>query len=258
MAHTYSNETVMQAFRLYSQLAMSGLAPKDRLQEYMADDEVRGIVDQFAAEVDSAVITAGDELYMIPLVRLSPFHVSNDFMKKTYLRASAVNADLYLMYLAIIVFIGAFYDSYQSLEPTRNFLPLDEWAVLVQDRIESLKEHDEEELKRYEGEFSYSWSAIIEKWDTMDDIKETAKRQTGNTISRLSFLDTVRRFLLEQQLADEVGSGELALTEKTKVIVQRYFMELEYNRGILNFIYSLDERKKNAGGEGDHAFDLEN
>lgn len=258
MAFTYSNETVMQAFRLYSQLAMNGLAAKERLQEYMADDEVRGLVDQFAAEVDSAVIAAGDELYLIPLVRLSPFHVSNDYMKKTFLRASAVNADLYLMYLAMIVFIGAFYDSYQSLEPTRNFLPLDEWAVLVQERIESLKEHDEEQLKAFEKGFSYNWPAIIEKWDTMDDIKETAKRQTGNTISRLSFLDSVRRFLLEQQLAEEVGAGELALTEKTRVIVERYFMEMEYNRGILEFLYKLDERKKLAGEEDEHAGDLEN
>lgn len=258
MAFTYSNETVMQAFRLYSQLAMNGAVAKDRLQEYMADDEVRGLIDQFAAEVDCAVIAAGDELHLIPLVRLSPFHVSNEYLKKTYLRASAVNADLYLMYLAMIVFIGAFYDSYQSLEPTRNFIPLDEWVVLVQERIESLKEHDEEELKRYESEFSYNWSAIIEKWDTMDDIKETAKRQAGNTISRLSFLDTVRRFLLEQQLAEEVGAGELGLTEKTKVIVQRYFMELEYNRGILNFLYSLDERKKISEEEEHHAVDLEN
>lgn len=258
MAYSYSNETVMHAFRLYSQLAMNGAVEKERLQEYMADDEVRGLVDQFAAEVDCAVIAAGDELYLIPLVRLSPFHVSNDYMKKTYLRASAVNADLYLMYMAMIVFIGAFYDSYQSLEPTRNFIPLDEWAVLMQERIEALKEHDEEQLKSYESEFTYNWSGIIDKWDTMDDIKETAKRQTGNTISRLSFLDTVRRFLLEQQLAEEVGAGELALTEKTKVIVQRYFMELEYNRGILNFLYSLDERSKIVEEEKHHAVDLEN
>lgn len=259
MAHTYSNETVMKAFRLYSPLSMNGKVAKEQLQEYMADDEVRGLVDQFATEVDCAVIAAGDELYLIPLVRLSPFHVSNDYMKKNYLRATAVNADLYLMYLVMIVFIGAFYDSYQSLEPTRNFLPLEEWAVLVEERIQSLKEHDEEQLKRFEREFSYNWPSIIEKWDAMDDIKETAKRQTGNTISRLSFLDTVRRFLLEQQLAVEVGAGELALTGKTKVIVQRYFMELEYNRGILDFLYNLDERKTMAEEEEVyHAVDLEN
>lgn len=257
MTFTYSNVTVMQAFRLYSLLVKNGAVDKQQLQEYMADDEVRGLVDQFASEVDCAVIIAGDELFMIPLVRLSPFHVSNDYMKKTYLRASAVNADLYLMYLTIIVFIGAFYDSYQSLEPTRNFIPLDEWVVLVQERIDSLKEHDEEQLATYEREFSYNWTAIIEKWDAMDDIKETAKRQTGNTISRLSFLDTVKRFLLEQQLAEEVGSGELAVSEKTKVIVQRYFMELEYNRGILDFLYGLDERQVTDVEVGQDAVDLE-
>jgi hypothetical protein len=253
----YNDDKVMQAFRIYTQLAMTGFAEKEVQKDYMVDDQVRGLVDQFAAEVDCTVIAAGDQLFLIPLVRLSPFHFSNDYMKKTYLRATAVNADLYLMYVAIMVFIGAFYDSYQSLEPTRNFIPVDDWAVLVQERIDALREHDEEKLKMYEMEFSYNWSAVIEKWDTMDDIKETAKRQSGNTISRLSFLDTVKRFLLEQQLAEEVGSGEIGLTEKTKVIVQRYFMELEYNRGILHFLYDLDESKKSEEAYV-HARDIKN
>lgn len=254
----YHNDTVMSAFRLYSQLAINGVAEKERLQEYMADDEVRGLLDQFAAEVDCAVIVSGNQMLLIPLARLSPFHVSNDYLKKTYLRAGAVNADLYLMYVAIIVLIGAFYDSYQSVEPTRQFILRDDWAMLVHERLESLKEHSEEELLKFEGEFSYNWTALVERWETMDDIKETAKRQSGNTISRLSFLDTVRRFLLDQQLVEDVGEGELGLTEKTKVIVQRYFMELEYNRGILNFLYNLDEIKK-RGGEGmQHAGHLQN
>ncbi|TMV52650.1 non-ribosomal peptide synthetase module [Paenibacillus mesophilus] len=240
----YDNEVVIRAFRLYAELSLAGVAEKDRLQEYMADDEVRGLVDQFAREVDCVTLSAGDQLYMIPLVRLSPFHVSNDYLKKTYLRAQAVNADLYLLYLTVITFVGAFYDSYQSMEPTRNFIPLDEWTALVHERIETLKEHDPEELKAYEREFSYNWSAIIEKWDSMDDIKETAKRQTGNTISRLSFMDTARRFLLDMQLAEEVGAGELTLTDKARIVVQRYYMELEYNRGILQFLYKFGDEKK--------------
>lgn len=254
----YDNETVMRAFRLYAELSVSGVADKERLQEYRADDEVRGLVDQFAREVDCVTVAAGDQLYLVPLARLSPFHVSNETLKRTYLRSQAVNADLYLLYLASIVLIGAFYDSYQSTEPTRSFLPLDEWAALVNERIESLKEHDPEQLKAYEREFSYNWTAIVEKWDSMDDIKETAKRQAGNTISRLSFMDTARRFLLDVQLAEEVGSGELALTEKATIIVQRYFMELEYNRGILQFLYrfqedkqAIREQKEAASGAGD-------
>ncbi|GAY76189.1 hypothetical protein NBRC111894_1743 [Sporolactobacillus inulinus] len=61
-----------------------------------------------------------------------------------------------------------------------------------------MKTHDEEELKQLEQEFSYNWRLIIEKWDDMDDIKETAKKQSGNTISRMSFINTVKRFLADQ------------------------------------------------------------
>lgn len=242
----YDNEIVLRAFRLYAELSRRGVVEREGLQQYLADDEVRGLVDQFAREVDCMTLTAGNQLHLIPMVRLSPFHVSNENLKKTYLRGQAVNADLYLMYVAIISFIGAFYDSYQSMEPTRDFIRLDEWLSLVQERIEGLKEHDPEQLKRYEIEFSYNWSAIIEKWDAMDDVKETAKRQSGNTISRLSFMDSVKRFLLDQSLAEEIGEGELTLTEKSRIIVQRYFMELQNNRGILQFLYQFEEDRKSV------------
>lgn len=247
----HENGTIMKAFRIYTLLARDSAAGKEWLQEYMADDAVRGLVDQFAREVDCVTIIAGEQLYMIPETRLSPFHMNNDTIKRTYLRANAVNADLYLMYVCIIVLIGAFYDSYQTVEPTRSFIGLDEWTALVNERIELLKSHPEAELKEMEREFSYNWTSLIEKWSAMDDIKETASRQSGNTISRVSFMDTVRRFLVAQELVSDIGNQEVALTEKTKVIVQRYFMELEYNRGILEFLYQFDTDDKRGGS--DHA-----
>jgi len=257
----YDNEVVLRAFRLYAELSKHGMVEQEGLRQYMGDDEVRGLVDQFAREVDCLTVAAGDQLLFIPYARLSPFHVSNETIKKTYLRTNAVNADLYLMYVAIIVFVGAFYDSYQSIEPTRIFIPLEDWLMLVDERIEGLKAHDPEILKSYEKQFSYNWSAIIEKWDAMDAIKETAKRQSGNTISRFSFMDTVRRFLLSEHLAVEVGENELAMTEKTKIIVQRYFMELQYNRGILQFLYQFEDERKGSRTEEEassHAIDSQN
>jgi hypothetical protein len=240
----YTGDEVMKAFRIYAQLSRSGVADKESLLQVESDDRVRGLLDQFASEVDCVVMGAGDRLMLIPLVRLSPFHITNESLKRTYLRGNAVNADLYLMYVAILVFIGAFYDSYQTTEATRNFLLMEEWMNLVQQRINGLREHSAEELKALSQEYSYHWPDIIEKWDAMDDVKETAKRQSGATISRLSFLDAVRRFMLDQDLAKQVGPDELDLTEKTKMIVQRYFMEREYNRGILEFLYGLEPKRK--------------
>lgn len=247
------NGTVMKAFRIYTLLARDNEVGKEWLQTYMADDVVRGLVDQFAREVDCVTIIAGEQLYMIPETRLSPFHMNNEVIKRTYLRANAVNADLYLMYVSIIVLIGAFYDSYQTMEPTRSFIGIEEWTALVNERIALLKTHPEAELKEMEKEFSYNWTALIEKWSAMDDIKETAARQSGNTISRVSFMDSVRKFLIAQELVIDIGNQEITLTEKAKVVVQRYFMELEYNRGILEFLYQSHAFE----GEGsEHASDL--
>ncbi|TXK90613.1 non-ribosomal peptide synthetase module, partial [Parageobacillus sp. SY1] len=105
---------------------------------------------------------------------------------------------------------------------------------------------DLEKLKQFEKEFSYNWSLIIEKWDAMDDIKETAKKQSGNTISRLSFIDTVRRFLIDQGLIVDIGNDEVTLTEKAKTIIQRFFMEVEYNKGIFEFIYGFERKEEDA------------
>ena len=81
----------------------------------------------------------------------------------------------------------------------------------------------------------------------MDDIKETAKRQTGNTISRMSFLDTVKRFLIDQELVQDIGNNEITLTEKAMTIIQRFFMEVEFNKGIFEFIYAFEKEDTDAG-----------
>ena len=77
-------------------------------------------------------------------------------------------------------------------------------------------------------------------------MKETSKTQDKRTKSRLGFLDGVKRFLEAQELVNDIGNYELELTEKAKIIIQRYYMEVEYNRGILEFMYRYEEKKGEA------------
>ncbi|WP_445614190.1 DUF6063 family protein [Geobacillus sp. YF-1] len=245
----YPEQKVMQAFQLYTALARQGVAGAQAVQLYKSDDEIRALLDAFSREVDCVIVLTSERLFLVPRTKLSPFHVSNDWIKRHYLRAGATNGDLYLLYFAVLVLFGSFYDTYQSPEPTRNFLAMDEWVRLVQERIDQLKRHDPDELKQFEQEFSYNWSLIIEKWEAMDDVKETAKRQSGATISRLSFLDVARRFLIDQELVVDIGNDEVALTEKAKTIIQRFFMEVEYNRGIFEFIYGFERERDDASDQ---------
>lgn len=242
----YPEQKIIQAFQLYTKLARDGVVGQQAVQLYKADDDVRGLLDMFSREVDCVIVITSEQMFLVPRTKLSPFHVSNDWIKRNYLRSGATNGDIYLLYFAAIILFGSFYDTYQSEKPTRTFLRLDEWVHLVQERIDQLKEHDLDELKQFEKEFSYNWSLIIEKWDAMDDIKETAKKQSGNTISRLSFIDTVRRFLIDQGLIVDIGNDEVTLTEKAKTIIQRFFMEVEYNKGIFEFIYGFERKEEDA------------
>lgn len=245
----YNQEDVLKAFSIFTELAQKGVASGDFVKAYKVEEAVRALTDHFAAMNDADCLVVGQELYLLPKTKLSPFHISNEQLKKMHLPAKATNVDLYLVYFCTIVLVGCFYNSYTTKEPTLDFITMDRWLAEVNKRIDSLKEHDEETLKKMEKEFSYRWIALIEKWDALDDLKETATRQTGNTLSRMSFLDTVRRFLQAYDLIEQIGDGEFSLTEKTKVIVGRYFMEQEFNRGIMEFLYSFEE------GEEEHASD---
>ena len=243
----YSEQKVIRAFQLYTRIARDGVLDLEAVQLYKSDDEIRSLLDLYSREVDCVIILTSEQLFLVPRTKLSPFHVNNDWIKKHYLRTGSKNGDIYLLYFSTIILFGSFYDTYQSQEPTRQFIRLDEWIHLIQDRIEQLKTNDDDQLKELEKEFSYNWGIIIQKWDDMDDIKETAKKQSGNTISRLSFIDTVKRFLIDQELVQEIGNDEITLTEKAKTIIQRFFMEVEYNKGIFEFIYGFERDEEHAG-----------
>ncbi len=239
---SYTQEQTMQAFKIYAQLAAEGIAQVEHVRVYMADDVVRGIVDQFAREVECAIFPVGECLYMVPVASDSGFHVSNESIKKDYFPQKAKNLDIYMMYVTMIILFGEFYDSYQTVEATREFISVAQWLKSVNERIFALKEYSEDELKEIESEHEYNWSAILEKWEAMDDLKENA-RQTARTISRMSFLGISKNFLKDQGLVQEIGNDEIQLTEKAKTIIQRYYMEQEYNRGILEFIYSMENKE---------------
>lgn len=240
----YEERQVKEAFRLYASLAAQGYGDKEALRQYLADDVVRGLVEEFAQEVECTVIPAGDQLYLIPVAISSPFHISNQALKEKYLPAHAVNADIYLMYVAIIVLFGEFYDSYQTIEPTRDFLPVDAWLNRLNECLLAIKEMDPEELEKKELELEYNWSQLVEKWDALNDLREKVKTQDGRTRSRLGFLYSVRRFLEDQNLVRDLGEDELALTEKARTIIQRYYMEVEHNQRILEFIYQAGQPRE--------------
>lgn len=242
MRMLYEQEKIIESFKIYSSLAIKGKAYKDDIRLYIADDSIRGLVNQFAQEVDSTILVVGDMVYLVPLAINSPFHISNQSIKDNHLPSKSVNMDIYMMYLCIIILFGEFYDSYQTIEATRDFIRVEDWLNSVNGKILSMKDLDEKDLLELEEEHEYNWLGIIEKWDALDDIKENVA-QTARTISRMSFINIVKGFLIGQELVEEIGNNEIQITEKAKAIIQRYYMELEYNRGILELIYSLEKKE---------------
>ncbi len=242
---------VQRAFEIYAELAARGRTRRLDVPELWEDDDVKLLVQRFVQQVQCALIDDSEYYYLIPLALESPFHISNDTFKKENLPSRAVNMDIYLMYLTIIVLFGCFYDSYETNEPL-DFVTIDFWLEQMNQRIEALHRHDEAVLRQMEQAYDFNWVALIQKWEDMDSVKETARKQDSRTNSRVAFLNMTRDFLVRQGLVEDIGNQELSLTEKARIIISRYYMSEEHDRGILDFMYGLDhgmEKKK----EDDHA-----
>ena len=235
----YPEKTVFLAFDLYSHLAAKGSVLKSDYADLYSDEDIRSLAQSFAARVQCTIIDDADAIYLIPIAVDSPFHMTNDQIKKDFLRASALNMDIYLMYLAIIVFVGCFYDSYTSFEP-HDFVTMQGWLEKMNQRLDALAARPEEELRQKELDYHVNWVALVRKWTDLDSVKETAKRQDARSTSRLGFLMLTKRFLEAQGLLHDNGAGEYSLTEKAKTIFTNYYLEERYNRGITDYLYSLD------------------
>ncbi len=229
---------MMEAFMIFQELSTKGVISRDEAVGYM-DEGVRSILSDFAASMSTTIISAGEWIYLIPLTVHSEYHITNQEIKDKYLPKRATNMDIYLLYIAVIVFIGEFYDSYQTNQVTRDFITIDGWMESLDQRIQALKQMDEESLTMLEQEYEYNWIGIIGQWDSIDTINENVQKQTARTVSRKSFMNIVTKFLMEEGLAIEIGPEELALSDKAKVIVQSFFMDYEYNRGIMEVMYQF-------------------
>ncbi len=235
-----SEQIVSKTFKLYAKLQSNGRVVRDNAKIFYQDDQVRSLLTEFAKEVDCGLISDHDYLYMIPLTTKSEFHMSNDRIKREYFPSRALNMDIYLMYVAIIVVVGEFYDSYQRMKPTRDFITISDWIRSLDERIQSLKRFDDNELAVKEDLYEYHWRDIIKNWDAMDTVKEGIRRHTARTVSRLSFVKITANFMIAQGLLMEIGEEEYRLTDKGMAITENYYMDYEYNRGVLEFIYDFE------------------
>ena len=236
-----TQKNIMEAFRIFAQLSRDGRILMEKAKAFHSDEEVRGLLMAYADEIDCTMIVSDAHLYLVPLTKNSPYHVTTDTIKKDYFPSRALNRDVYLMYVCIIIFIGEFYDSYQSSKPTRSFITLHDWLISVNERLNVLIEMDAGILKEKEAEYEYNWTDLLQNWEAMDNIKEGIKRRTARTVSRMSFMHIVKTFMLKEGICAEIGPEELALTDKSMAIVSKYFMEYEYNRGIIEFLYQFGE-----------------
>lgn len=248
----YKEEDIMQAFSIYKVLAAKGKISMKEARAFIYDENVRNLVSAFADQVRCIILTQGDELILLPIAASSVHHVSNETLKRTYLSSRATNLDIYMMYVAIIILFGEFYDSYLVKTPTRDFITREEWLDQINYRISTLLALGEERLKQLDEDLEYNWYALCQKWDDLNEVKDGVKAD-GRSVSRLAFLKQVVDFLVAQDFIRIIGNDELEITDRAKSIVERYYMEESYNRGILEILYPTNSEALKERQEKEHA-----
>ena len=93
----YPEKNVLLAFSLYSALAAKGSVAKSDYANLYSDEEIRSLAQVFAERVQGTIIDDAESIYLIPLATDSPFHMTNEQIKKAFLPAKALNMDIYLM-----------------------------------------------------------------------------------------------------------------------------------------------------------------
>lgn len=232
----------LAAFRLYSLLAVRGEVEKSEVPEYFNDEDIYLLVTNFAKEVGCCLVPDEAKLYLVPKVQDSPFHITNEQLKKWYLPAKTLNMDIYLMYLCIIVLFGCFYDS-DSGQPA-DFVSMERWLESMNERMAALALLPEEKLRAAEAELQFNWVALVTKWNDMDSLKESVKKQDARTSSRLSTLSQARDFLLRQGFLRDIGANQLELTGKAQAMIRGCYMEQESYQAVMDFMYQLDHKQK--------------
>ena len=246
----YDEDKIDIAFNIYLAMATAGEIRRDNAKDYFADDDVKSLVERFGRAAGAIIVQDSEFLYLVPIAEASPFHMTNEEIKKNFLPGRAVNLDIYMMYLAILVLFACFYDS-SDTDTAADFVTMDRWLEDMDLRMNALASLGEEKLRKQEAEQSINWTELVRKWEDLDSINEKAAKQDARTKSRVSVLNTAKDFLIAQKLLRDIGENELELTEKAKAIVYNYFWDADYNRGILDFIYNL-EKQENSTGEAEN------
>lgn len=235
----YSEQKIIEAFKIYSMLASVGESDFIMQKRYYEDDEIRYLVDIFCEEVDALVLSDGEKLILVPKGLESPFHLSNEALRKEIFGQSATNKQLYTAYVSIIILIGSFYNSYQTTEKTLDFISISEWVAEVSEIMEELAQFDEEELQKLDRKYEYNWSAILNYWTDLDEVREDS--EDIRALSRRNFLIRVANFLCKNGWLENLGADEYTLTEKMDTVILGYYMDYELNRGLVDFLYGIKE-----------------
>lgn len=236
----YELDKIKAVFQLYSEMMYRGEAPKEVTTLYQSDIAARELMDAMAEVMECEIFPADRKLYLIPRASDSLLSISNQELLKRYFPASFQNKEIYTLYFALMVLVGEFYDSDTSMRPTREFVSIDHWIHQISLLLDSLKNLGKETLEQLEKDQEVNWLMIIDKWDSLDTYREDVVEKK-RAASKYAFMETVKNFLIKQEVLEDVGADEVTLTEKAKVIVSRYYMNTDYNRELMSFIYGLKE-----------------
>lgn len=245
----YSRKTVQTSLELLKELLDNPVVKRETHEDLVArvnyDPEVLNLWRELIEPLfDIKLLPAVDRFYLAGSLSGGIFSYNNEELRRQLKVAN--NRELYLCSFIVLVLLASFYDSDDALEPSREFILLQDLEAMVTENLQELGMHPQ--VEQLEDRTRVNLREPAELWLDLPYQKPGVVKQRSSS-SRLAFLLKTMDFLQEHGLVRLVQDRQVFPEERLHYLVAYYYNHQERKNEILELIRHGDGRKE----VGEHA-----
>lgn len=240
----YSRKTVETSLELLKELLDKPVVKRETHEDLVArvnyDPEVLNLWREIIEPLfEIKLLHAGDRFYLAGGLSGGIFSYTNEELRRQLKVEN--NRELYLCSFIVLVLLAAFYDSDDALEPSREFLLIQDLEAMVTENLQELGAHPG--VEELEDRTRVNLREPAELWlDLPYQKPEVVKHRSSR--SRLAFLLKTMDFLQEHGLVRLVQDRQIFPEERLHYLVAHYYNHQERKNEILEMIRRGDGWKE--------------
>ena len=221
------------ATEIFQKLLVDGVINRDKddktLFDYYYDTEVKCHLDIMASVMEFETFVQNNKIYMFAKTS-SEFSQTNADMREKIRGCNNKNSRLYLSQIIFIVFLSEMFGGTNSMRLKREFIPIEEFAISIQNIFESVDKKED-----IDEETNMNFLAAKKEWDGL--LIEPLDTKSGpKSNDRIGFIQNAMNFFYNEGLVEknnEIGNILFYPTTKLKDFISAGKFDEERFKNIL-------------------------